>query len=142
VAAAREVEGAARARDEELLTRYAESPGVIDVALFDRLGERVGHGAATSTFGVGGGSDDAGGHGAAVAPDEGEFMALSALRDAADVAYPREDGEPLAMSLELPSRVVVVGWSTEGRLLRLTLDSSAHLAVMLGRVRRDLPDLD
>jgi hypothetical protein len=46
------------------------------------------------------------------------------------------------MSIESPSRIVVVGWSTAGRLLQLTLDSSAHLAVMLGRVRRDLPDLD
>jgi len=130
-AAAREAAGAALARDHGLLKRYAESPGVLAVTLFDSDGARVGEPGG----GVPPSSDPD-------PDDEEEFLALSALREAADVAYPGAEGEPLAISLELPTSVVVVGWSRGGRLLRLTLDSTAHHAVMLGRVRRDLPDLD
>lgn len=134
-AAAREAAATALARDEELLKRYAESPGVVAVTLYAADGSFLtaqrgaADGATTTT------TEPALG-------DQGEHLALSALREAADVAYPRAEGETLAISLELPTSVVVLGWSRTGRLLRLTLDSAAHLAVMLGRVRRDLPDLD
>jgi hypothetical protein len=143
-AAAREGAGEAHARDLELLKRYAESPGVIAVTLFDTDGHRVGAEDGLGGNTVGGNAVGASGFGpdGEETFDEGEFLALSALREAADVAYQRASSEPLAMSIESPSRIVVVGWSTAGRLLQLTLDSSAHLAVMLGRVRRDLPDLD
>src|SRR5690606_36418746 len=69
---------------------------------------------------------------------EGGYPALEALRRSATTAHGLEQGETLAISLESPSRVVILGWTSSGRLLRLVLDSAAILAVMLGRVRRDL----
>lgn len=122
-------------RDQELLTRYAESHGVLAVTLFRPDG--------SASHAVPEGADEAAED---VLSAEGERLALEALRDAAEVLGPEvlgpERGEPLALSLESPSRVMIVGWSPSGTILRLVLDSPAILAVMLGRVRRDLPDID
>ena len=127
--------GADSQRDQELLTRYAESHGVLSVTLFRPDGS-ASHGVAT-------GADDVG---EGVLSDDGERLALESLRDAAEVLGPEalgpRSGEPLTLSLESPSRVMIVGWSPSGAMLRLVLDSPAILAVMLGRVRRDLPDID
>ena len=134
-------------RDQELLTRYAESHGVVAVTLYERDGAAA-HGVAHPTD-DGEGTvdtdaahpDTAAGAGAGIS-GEGEHLALEALREAAEVAHDRGPGEPLVIALESPGRVMIVGFSPSGRVLRLVLDSAAILAVMLGRVRRDLPEID
>ncbi|HLU82620.1 MAG TPA: hypothetical protein VKZ43_04405, partial [Trueperaceae bacterium] len=81
-AAGREAAGSALARDQELLKRYADSPGVEAVALFATDGSRL----SGKAHAVG---DEAEVSSSYVADAIEEYMALSALREAADVAYPR-----------------------------------------------------
>src|SRR5690606_18323228 len=87
--------------DQELLKRYAESHGVLAVTLLDGDGNAL-HGTTDDEQDVTAWTSDT----------EGGYPALEALRRSAAAAHGLEHGETLAISLESPSRVVILGWTS------------------------------
>lgn len=109
----------------QLCARYAEVPGVEAVSVFGQGGEVL---AASSEV------DDA--------TAQERVARLRALRGAGlDLVADPSQGVHLA-SFEAGGSYLVAGFAASGEAVLLHLDSSALVPVMIGRLRRDLSELD
>ncbi len=109
----------------QLCARYAEVPGVEAVSVFGQGGEVL---AASSEV------DDA--------TAQARAARLGALRGAGlDLVADPSHGVHLA-SFEAGGSYLVAGFAASGETVLLHLDSSALVPVMIGRLRRDLSELD
>src|SRR5690606_17262772 len=71
-----------------------------------------------------------------------EAAGLHALRDAGRLLLDQAATSVAISSFEAAGSYVVVGFAGDGTTVGLRLDSSALVPVMIGRLRRDLSDLD